>query len=276
MAAVTLLALAGIEWGEPPRSLLTRMLRAHEPLVVDRAVAPPSPPDEIHPLGTDRQGRDYLSRLLHGARVSVFVGVTAEAISLGCGLIIGVAAGYVGGRLDAFLMRSTDVLLALPVPLLAMGAMVVFSTRNMFLVFVVLGIFGWGGIARLVRGEILSLREREFAEAARALGAGGSRVALRHLLPHALAPALVLATVGIAGNILTESWLSFLGIGVQPPTPTWGSMIYEHRAFLSEQPRLSLLPGAALALTTGGFFMLAEGLRRALDPKLDERIWIGP
>lgn len=275
VGALTLLALSGVEWGDPPRSILTRASLTQPPEVQDRSVIPPSPPDAAHPLGTDDLGRDFLSRLLHGARVSIAVGVSAEAISLAFGLIIGLAAGYAGGWLDTILMRATEVLLALPLPLMAMGAMVVFQRRSVVLVFIVLGLLGWGGIARLVRGEVLSLRRREFAEAARALGAGPSRVALRHLLPHALTPALVLATVGIAGNILTEAWLSFLGISAQPPTPTWGNMIHEAQKFLTTDPRLSILPGLALAVTAGGFFMLAEGLRRRFDPGLREKIWIG-
>ena len=165
--------------------------------------------------------------------------------------------------------------MALPVPLLAMAALVIFEQRSIVLVFMVLGLFGWGGIARLVRGEILSLRQREFAEAAQALGAGRGRVAMRHLLPHAVTPALVLATVGIAGNILTEAWLSFLSISTSSDTPTWGKMIYEARIFLGSHPRLSLLPGIALTATAGGFFLLAEGLRQALDPRIRERIWTG-
>jgi ABC-type dipeptide/oligopeptide/nickel transport system permease subunit len=271
VAAVSLLAVAGIEWGDPGRSLLNRSFLDYTPGYQDRSIDSPAPPGGAHLLGTDFQGRDLLSRLLHGARISVFVGVTAEAIALACGLLIGAAAGYAGGRIDAILMRGTDVLLALPAPLLAMGAMVVFEERSLVLVFMVLGLLGWGSIARLVRGEILSLREREFTEAARALGASGGRITFRHLLPHAMVPALVIATVGIAGNILTEAWLSFLGISARPPTPTWGNMIAAARGYIESHPMLPLLPGLALAITAGGFFMLADGLQKALDPKMKWR-----
>ena len=267
VGAVTLLAVAGIEWGDPPRSLLSRTILNHLPTLPDREVMPPSSPDEQHLLGTDSLGRDLLSRLLHGAKVSLAVGVFAESVALLLGVAVGVAAGASGGRTDALLMRFTDLLLAFPVPLLAMGAMAVFESRDLTLVFLVLGLMGWGGIARLVRAEVLSLRERAFAEAARALGARGGRVAFRHLLPNAMAPAIVAATVGIAGNILTEAWLSFLGLGAQPPTSSWGSMISDAQSFLTTQPRLCLYPGIALALTVAGFMLLGDGLRESLNPR---------
>lgn len=266
----SLVALASVEWGERGNSLLARA--GLSPYEDDRSVVPPSPPDDRHVLGTDPLGRDLLSRLLHGARVSLLVGVTAEGIALALGLGIGAAAGYAGGRTDTLLMRATDVVLAFPVPILAMGAMAVFDSPGLVHVFVILGLMGWGGIARLVRGEILSLREREFAEAARALGAGGARVTLRHLLPHALAPALVLATIGVAGNILTEAWLSFLGLGAQPPTASWGAMIAEAQNYITTRPTLCIYPGIALAITVGGFLLLADALREALDPRQRERI----
>jgi ABC-type dipeptide/oligopeptide/nickel transport system permease subunit len=268
VAAAALLALGAVEWGDPPRSLLQRAAGARSPYEQDHDVMPPSAPDARHALGTDSLGRDHLSRLLHGARVSLAVGVTAEAIALLIGMTVGTLAGCAGGRLDALLMRATDGLLAFPVPLLAMGAMAVFERPSLTLVFAILGLMGWGGIARLVRGEVLALRERGFSEAARALGAGVPRIAFRHLLPNAASPAFVAATVGIAGNILTESWLSFLGLGAQPPVPSWGGMIAEGRAYLTSHPGLCLYPGLALAATVGGFMLLADALRGALDPRL--------
>jgi ABC-type dipeptide/oligopeptide/nickel transport system permease subunit len=273
VSAALLVTLATIDWGESSRSLLTRYLLAHDPLEVDKEVTPPSPPGGGHALGTDPLGRDLLSRLLHGARVSLVVGVVAEAIALTLGLAVGVTAGYAGGRIDSLLMRVTDVLLAFPIPILAMGAMAVFDAPSVTLVFVVLGLMGWGGIARLVRSEILSLREREFAEAARALGARSARIAFRHLLPNAMAPAIVAATVGIAGNILTEAWLSFLGLGAQAPAPSWGRMIFEGQIYLTTRPWLCLYPGLALGITVGGFMLLADGLREALDPRWRGRTW---
>jgi len=265
--------LGAVEWGEKPGSLLTRLRVATDPTAIDRGVLPPSSPDARHLLGTDPLGRDFLSRLLHGARVSVVVGIVAEAIALLLGVTVGAIAGYAGGKLDALLMRATDILLAFPIPLIAMGAMAVLDSPSLVLVFVVLGLMGWGGIARLIRAEFLSLRERDFTEAARALGAGGGRVAFLHLLPNALAPALVAATVGVAGNILTEAWLSFLGLGAPPPTPSWGGMIFEGRVYLTTQPWLCLLPGLALAATVAGFLLLADGLRDLLDPRRRGQTW---
>jgi ABC-type dipeptide/oligopeptide/nickel transport system permease subunit len=267
------MALASMEWGPTHLSILTRLHLTQNPIRIDKHVQPPSSPDALHLLGTDSQGRDYLSRLVHGARVSLTVGLVAESIALFLGVGIGVAAGYAGGNVDALLMRGTDVLLAFPIPLLAMGAMAVFDSPNLTLVFVVLGLMGWGGIARLIRAEIISLKQREFTDAARAIGAGGGRVALRHLLPNAMAPALVAATVGVAGNILTEAWLSFLGLGAQPPIPSWGGMILDGQVYLTTQPSLCLYPGLALAVTVGGFMLLADGLREALDPRWRRGTW---
>jgi peptide/nickel transport system permease protein len=267
VAAVMLLAAAGIEWGDSRETILTALFLAHSPYEQDRTVQPPSAPDERYLLGTDSLGRDLLSRVLHGARISLFVAVTAQILSLLLGVAVGALAGYAGGRTDSVLMRATDLVLALPLPIVAMGVMAIFREPDLMKLFVVLGLLGWGGIARLIRGEILSLREREFAEAARALGAGGARVAFRHLLPHALAPALILATVGVAGNILTEAWLSFLGIGAQVPAPSWGLMIQQAQNVMLTHPGVGLYPGLAIVITVAGFMSLAEGLRRMLDPR---------
>jgi len=272
VTVVSLLALSSIEWGEPGGSLLTRTVLEHSPREIDKSVIPPSAPDSAHLLGTDRLGRDLLSRLLHGSRISLFVGVAAEAVALLLGLSVGTAAGYAGGRTDALLMRGADVLLAFPLPIIAMGAMAMMESPSLAAVFMILGLMGWGGIARVVRGEILSLREREFSVAARALGAGRARIAFRHLLPHALAPALVVATVGIAGNILTEAWLSFLGLGAQQGEPSWGLIIAEARTYLTSRPSYCIIPGLALVFTIAGFLLLADGLRRALDPQQRERV----
>jgi ABC-type dipeptide/oligopeptide/nickel transport system permease subunit len=274
IAVVAGLALLAIEWGAPPRSILSRWMLSWPPAEQDRKLEIlPSPPDSSHTLGTDDLGRDLLSRLLHGARISLTVGVVAQAIALAVGLCVGTAAGVGGRRIDAAMMRATDVLLAFPVPLLAMGAMAVFDSPSLTAVFVLLGLMGWGGIARLVRGEILSLREREFAEAVRALGARTERVAFRHLLPNAVAPVLVAAAVGVAGNILTEAWLSFLGLGASTSSASWGKMIAEGRLYLMTDPRLSIYPGVALAATVGGFMLLADALRESLDPRVRTKVW---
>lgn len=263
-----LLALLAVEFGEARRSLLSRYFITYGPNEEDtRIEAPPAPPGGRHLLGTDIQRYDFFSRLLHGARISVQVGLTAEAIALVLGICIGALAGFYGGWIDAVLMRTADILLAFPLPILAMAAIAVFDTRSITLVFVVLGLMGWAGIARLVRAQCLSIRQRGYPEAAIALGAGDLRMILRHLLPNALAPALVAACVGVAGNILTEAWLSFLGLGVQPPAVSWGRMIVDGQSYLTTHWWLCVAPGIALAVTVLGFILLADGLRDALDPR---------
>jgi ABC-type dipeptide/oligopeptide/nickel transport system permease subunit len=265
---MTLLAILSIDLGEARRSILARYVLAHGPHDEDRAIAaPPTPPDARHWLGTDIQRRDLLSRLLHGARLSMQVGLGAEAIALALGVVVGALAGYRGGWVDAILMRAADVLLSLPLPILAMAAIAVFDTRSIALIFIVLGLMGWAGIARLVRAQCLSLRARGYPEAARALGAGGMRLIVRHLLPGAAAPALVAASVGVAMNILTEAWLSFIGLGVQAPAVSWGRMIVDGQPELMVRPWLCIFPGIALGVTVLGFVLLADGLRDALDPK---------
>lgn len=267
---LAMLGLAGlsIEFGEPPRSLLSRYLLAYGPNDEDRSIQnPPSPPDSAHWLGTDIQRRDLLSRLLHGARISMQVGLSAELIALALGLAIGGLAGFFGGWVDAVLMRLADILLAFPLPILAMAAIAVFDTRSITLVFVVLGLAGWGGLSRLVRAQCLSVRARGFPEAARALGAGNLRLIARHVLPNAAAPAVVAASVGVGANILTEAWLSFLGLGAQGSTVSWGQMIVDGRTSLTVRPWLCVFPGLALAMAVLGFVLLADGLRDALDPR---------
>ncbi len=266
VSALLVLALAGLEIDGSGGTILTRVLLLHSPYEQDNSLPAPTAPDDDHILGTDYLGRDFLSRLLHGARVSLAVAVAAQSIALAIGIAVGAAAGYLRGAPDAFLMRTADVALGLPLPLVAMAVLAVLDAPGLSPVFLLLGLLGWGGIARVVRGEVRALRDREFAEAARALGADGTRIALRHLLPHATGPVLSLAALGIAGNILTEAWLSFLGIGAPAPLPSWGSMIGEARSYLVTQPRLCLLPGLAIMITVGGFQGLAEGLRKASDP----------
>lgn len=266
---VTGLAALSAEFGEPPRSLLSRYLIEYGPQEEDRSIEwPPSPPDRRHWLGTDIQRRDFLARLLHGAKISLQVGLAAEAIAFSIGVILGGLAGFYGGWVDAALMRLADILLALPLPILAMAAIAVFDTRSITLVFVVLGLMGWAGIARLTRAQCLSVRRRGYPEAARALGASDVRLIARHLLPNAAAPALVAAAVGVAGNILTEAWLSFLGLGVQPPAVSWGRMIVDGQSDLIVRPWLCVFPGLALGVTVLGFVLLADGLRDAVDPKM--------
>jgi len=265
--ALTAVALLSIEYGSPRLSILSRFVLEHAPDEEDRSVAAPSPPDGRHWFGTDIHGRDLLSRLLHGARISMQVGLAAEAIALALGLIVGASAGFLGGWIDALLMRVADLLLAIPLPILAMAAIAVFETRSITLVFGVLGFLGWAGIARLVRAQCLSVRARGYPEAARALGAGSVRLIGRHVLPNAMAPALVAAAIGVAMNILTEAWLSFIGLGVQAPAISWGRMIVDAQPDLTIRPWLCITPGIALFLTVLGFVLLADGLRDLLDPR---------
>jgi len=276
LAIVLLLILVAA--GAP---FLSRHLVGYGPYepVVPAGVVPPTPPDGDHWLGTDALGRDLLARTLHGARVSVTVGVLAEAVALLLGLAIGAAAGYYGGKLDEVLMRLADVFFSLPAPLLALAVIAAFPDPetlpglrslpepSLVLVFLVLGLIGWAGIARLVRAQILVVREMDYAAAAKAAGAGDARLLLRHLLPNALAPVVVAATLGVAGNILAESWLSFLGLGARPPIPSWGTMITEGQSYLTTRPWVCVYPGLALLLTVLAFNLVGDGLRDALDPR---------
>jgi peptide/nickel transport system permease protein len=222
------------------------------------------PPRAGHLFGQDKLGRDVLSRVIYGARVSLFVGVAVAGISAVLGLMIGSIAGYAGGRIDDLLMRVIDVLLAFPGILLAIGLSAVLgpSLRNVLLA---LCAIGWTGYARLVRGEVLSWREREFVSAGVALGAAPLHVLRRHIVPQLLSPLSVQVTFGIATAIVSEASLSFLGLGVQPPTPSWGAMVNEGRSFLLIAPHVALFPGLAVMLTVLGFTILGDGLRDVLD-----------
>ncbi|PYQ10728.1 MAG: peptide ABC transporter permease [Acidobacteria bacterium] len=248
--------------------------------VVPAGVIPPTPPGPSHPLGTDSLGRDLLARLLYGARISLSVGVMAEGVALLLGLLIGGAAGLYGGRVDEILMRLADIFFSLPAPLVALAVIAALPDPStlpglrhlpepsLVVVFLVLGLIGWAGIARLVRGQILVLRELDYTAAARALGAGDGRLLMRHLLPNALAPVLATATLGVAGNILAEAWLSFLGVGAHPPLPSWGIMITEGQNYLTTHPWLCIYPGLALLLSVLGLNLFGDGLREGLDPRL--------
>ncbi len=222
------------------------------------------PSSPAHLLGQDKLGRDILSRVIYGSRISLQVGFLAVGVSLVIGLAVGGVAGYLGGWVDDIVMRGVDILLAFPGILLAVAASAVLgpSLRNVILA---LSLIGWTGYARLVRGEVLSLKEREFVKAAEALGASRARILARHILPLVIAPLLVQATFGMAGVIVAEASLSFLGLGVQPPTPSWGAMLNEGRPFLLVAPHLALYPGLAIMLTVLGLNFLGDGLRDLLD-----------
>ncbi len=217
-----------------------------------------------HLLGTDKLGRDILSRLIYGARISLLVGLTTVALSLSLGLMIGSLAGYLGGWIDQLIMRLVDILLAFPGILLAIAFTAVLGP-GLDHVILALSLIGWTGYARLVRGEILTLREREFIHAARAMGCKPARVILFHLLPNLLPPVLVQATFGLAGAIIAEGSLSFLGLGVEPPTPSWGSMLNEGRQFLLVAPHLTTYPGIAIMLTVLALNLVGDALQDRLQ-----------
>jgi peptide/nickel transport system permease protein len=224
------------------------------------------PPSRAHVLGLDELGRDVGARILHGARISLAVGVSVVAVSSSLGLLLGLLAGYLGGRVDLAISRVIDILMAFPGILLAI-ALVAVRGPSLGNVVLALSVVGWVGYARLVRGQVLRLRELEFVQAARALGAGVPRILVRHVLPATLPAVVVQATLGMAGAILSEASLSFLGLGVQPPTPSWGAMLDAGRAHLVDAPHLTLFPGASIALVVIGFNLLGDGLRDWLSPR---------
>ena len=221
-------------------------------------------PTTQHPLGQDRLGRDVFARILYGARASLLVGGLAVTLSAGIGLLLGGVSGYVGGRLDEALMRLTEILQAFPGILLAIAFSAILGP-SLTNVVVALSLIGWVGYARLTRGQVLLARELPYVEAARGLGAAAPRILVGHIAPNILAPLLVEASFGMAGAIVGEASLSFLGLGVQPPTPSWGSMLNEARAYLMVAPHLLLFPGLAIALVVLGLNLLGDGLRDWLD-----------
>jgi ABC-type dipeptide/oligopeptide/nickel transport system permease subunit len=226
-------------------------------------------PSSAFLFGADAQGRDVLSRVLFGARLSLAVGLISQSIASLLGLALGLAAGYYGRWVDAAVMRVADVTLAFP-SLLMLIAIAAAMKPSLPLVFVVIGVVGWAGMARLVRGQVLVERALEYVQAARALGASDARVVVRHVLPNVIAPVVVAATLGIGGAIMAEAALSFVGLGAQPPTPSWGAMVAEGRDLLRVAPWVSLVPGLAIGLAVLGLNLLGDGLRDALDVRFRE------
>jgi peptide/nickel transport system permease protein len=224
-------------------------------------------PSRSHPLGTDQLGRDVFSRMLYGARVSLAVGFVSVGIATAIGLVLGSIAGYNGGLVDGFVMRLVDLMLVFPRFFLLL-AVLAFLKPSIWTIMAVIGLTGWMGVTRLVRAEFLSLKEREFVVWSHAIGATGFRVVWRHILPNAMAPVLVAMTLGIPAAILTESGLSFLGLGVQPPYATWGNILNEGKDTIEIGWWLSFYPGVAILLTVLSYNLLGEGIRDALDPRL--------
>jgi len=267
-ALIGLVILVGVATS----AILAPAVAPYDPIVQEIALRlkPPGwtvPGGRTYLLGTDHLGRDILSRLIFGARVSLIIGLSAVALAGTLGTLIGLVAGYRGGRVDDFCMRLTDTMLAMPFILLALAVIAVLGPSLRNIIFV-LGITSWVSYARVVRGEVLTLRTREFVSAARALGSSGGRIVFRHLLPNVLTPVIVIATLEVARMIILESALSFLGLGVQPPTPTWGGMLADGRAYLSTSWWLATFPGLSIMLTVLGINLLGGWLRDVLDPRL--------
>ena len=251
----------------------------HDPNAVDlfNRFAPPS---AVHPLGTDELGRDLLLRLLYGGRISLFVGLVGALAAAGIGTLIGLVAGYVGGRTDALLMRLTDAVIALPLlPLLIVLAAVDLAKLgvppavahseavSLYRILMIVALVGWTTVARLVRGTTLSVRARDFVRAAVAQGAGPLRIMLRHVLPNVVSPIIVATTLSVGNVILTESVLSFLGLGIQPPLPSWGNMLTNAQEVIWQAPALAVWPGMLIFVTVIAFNFLGDGLQDAMDPR---------
>jgi len=223
-------------------------------------------PSAAHLFGMDQVGRDVLSRIIYGSQVAMLVGLSATGLSMLVGVFVGATAGYFGGAVDAVLMRLVDALQAFPI-LILLIAIAAALGPSLSHVIVILGLTTWAQYARIVRADVLSLREREFVLAARALGVTAPRIIVRHILPNALGPIVVLASLSVAGVILLESALSFLGLGTQPPTPSWGSMLADGRSYILTYPHIALFPGLAITFAVLAFNLLGDGLRDALDPR---------
>ncbi len=253
-------------------ALLAPIVAPYDPNLQDHQLARfgrPAAPSLAHPFGSDNLGRDYLSRTIYGSRVSLAVGFLSTGLAVAVGAVLGAVAGYAGRWIDMVIMRVADVLLAFPPLLFLLAALSTFESRSVAVLSAVIGIIGWMNVARLIRGEYLSLRTREFAEAARTIGAPAPRIIFRHLLPNAIGPLIVAATLAIPSAILLESTLSFLGFGIQPPTASWGNML--NRAFQEMRESgawwIGLFPGLMIALAVLSFNFVGDGLRDALDPR---------
>lgn len=246
-------------------ALFAPFIATHDPTAIDfnEVFLPPS---SAHFFGTDELGRDVFSRVIYGSRISLFVGFVAVGISLAVGVLLGLLAGYVGGLIDMIIMRFVDIMLCFPSFFLIL-AVIAFLNPSVFNVMAIIGLTGWMGVTRLIRAEVLSIRTRDYITAARVQGLSPLLIMFKHILPNVMTPIFVTATLGIAGAILTESSLSFLGLGVQPPTPSWGNILTAGKDNIMFAWWLSMFPGLAIFITVLGYNLLGEGLRDVLDPK---------
>ena len=250
-------------------SILAPFITPYEPNTLD-AYHVLLPPSSAHWFGTDEVGRDVFTRMLFGARISLKVGFVAVGIATLIGTIVGLVAGYYGGWLDSLLMRFVDIMFCFPTFFLILAVIAILEP-SIWYIMLIIGLTGWMGVARLVRAEVLSIRERDYVLAARVIGCSDARIIIRHILPNAVGPVLVYATLGVAGAILTESSLSFLGIGVPPPTPSWGNILASGKEFLEFAWWLFLFPGLAIMVTVLSYYLVGEGIRDAMDPRFSTR-----
>lgn len=246
-------------------ALLAPYIAPYDPNVIDvKAIL--LEPSALHYMGTDGLGRDVFSRMLHGARISLLVGIVAVGIATAIGVVLGALAGYYRGWVDIVIMRTVDVMLSIPTFFLIL-AVIAFLTPSIWNIMIVIGLTSWMGVTRLVRAEFLSLREREFVMASQTLGAKDRRLIFKHLLPNSLTPIIVSSVLGVASAVLVESGLSFLGLGVQAPQASWGNILTDGKEYIQFAWWLSLFPGLAILITVLGYNLLGEGLRDALDPR---------
>ncbi|ABK99621.1 oligopeptide ABC transporter permease [Pelobacter propionicus] len=248
-------------------SLLAPLIVPSDPNAID-AWHVLSPPSWQHWFGTDELGRDVLSRMIYGSRISLKVGFVAVGIAVSIGTLVGLVSGYYRGLVDSCLMRMVDIMLCFPAFFLIL-AVITFLEPSIWYIMMVIGLTGWMGVARMVRAETLSIREMDYITAARCIGCSDLRIIFRHILPNTLSPVLVSATLGVAGAILTESALSFLGIGVQPPTPSWGNILTSGKDYIEFAWWLSFFPGLAILVTVLAYNLLGEGIRDAFDPRVN-------
>lgn len=247
-------------------AVLAPILSPYDPYMIDLDVMTQAP-SRAHWLGTDQFGRDLLTRILYGTRISLVIGIVPTLLSMSIGTTLGLAGGYYGGKVDMVIMRLCDIVLAFPSLLLAMAIMYTLGA-TLLNIFIALAAVGWAGTARVVRSQVLSLREKEFVEAARAVGVRSRVIMARHILPNCLPALIVLFTLGIPGAILSEASLSFLGVGAQPPTPSWGLIITSGKEFLFSAPWIAISPGVFILVTVLAFNFMGDGIRDAADPYL--------